>query len=123
MSSTHFVRLLSSPLLHPLPTHSALLNRPILPVYVGRNGFTNEAFRLAEQYHDYRSLAALCTKEVVYPPEMNPNGAMIQMYVEKFQDAFTDELFQWYIEHGTSSLLLLLPLPLIPLHSCHVSHL
>lgn len=115
-SLTNSVRLLSSipspsspptanhPMFNPSRFHAMLpLSRSRHVIVTGRNGYTNEAFRLAEQYHDYRSLAALCTKEIVYPPEMNPNGAMIEMYVEKFGEAFTDELFQWYIEHGASS--------------------
>ena len=69
-------------------------------MYAGRNDFANEAFRLAEDYHDFRSLAALCHKGKVYPPQENPNAARIEAYIEKFKDAFTTELFQWYIEHG-----------------------
>ena len=67
---------------------------------VGRNGFADEAFKLAEDYHDFRSLASLCHKGKVYPPEENPNAARIKTYIEKFKEAFTTELYQWYIEHG-----------------------
>ena len=59
------------------------------------------AFQLAEDYLDFRNLASLCHTETVYPPEHNPNAARIQSYIDKFKEAFTTELYQWYIEHGT----------------------
>ncbi|KAH9856929.1 Non-repetitive/WGA-negative nucleoporin C-terminal-domain-containing protein [Lenzites betulinus] len=74
--------------------------RPEVLEVLRRNGFANEAFKLAEDYHDFRSLASLCHKGKVYPPEENPNAARIEAYVEKFREAFTTELYQWYIEHG-----------------------
>ncbi|KAI0780884.1 Non-repetitive/WGA-negative nucleoporin C-terminal-domain-containing protein [Trametes elegans] len=74
--------------------------RPEVLEILRRNGFANEAFRLAEDYHDFRSLASLCHKGKVYPPEENPNAARIETYIEKFKEAFTTELYQWYIEHG-----------------------
>ena len=55
----------------------------------GRNEFTNEAFKLAEDYHDFRSLASLCHKGKVYPPQENPNAERIEAYIDKFKDAFT----------------------------------
>lgn len=58
------------------------------------------AFQLAEDYLDFRNLASLCHTETVYPPEKNPNAARIQSYIDKFKEAFTTELYQWYIEHG-----------------------
>lgn len=58
------------------------------------------AFQLAEDYLDFRNLASLCHTETVYPPENNPNAARVQSYIEKFKEAFTTELYQWYIEHG-----------------------
>ena len=64
----------------------------------GKNDFTNEAFKLAEDYHDFRSLASLCHKGKVYPPQENPNAERIEAYIDKFKDAFTTELYQWYIE-------------------------
>ncbi|KAI0831351.1 hypothetical protein BC628DRAFT_1311430 [Trametes gibbosa] len=74
--------------------------RPEVLEVLRRNGFANEAFKLAEDYHDFRSLASLCHKGKVFPPEENPNAARIETYVEKFKEAFTTELYQWYIEHG-----------------------
>jgi nuclear pore complex protein Nup133 len=63
-------------------------------------GFATRAFELAEKYHDFRSLAALCNKDVVYPLDRNPHASKITEYIERFRDEFTDELYQWYIEHG-----------------------
>jgi nuclear pore complex protein Nup133 len=60
------------------------------------------AFQLAEDYLDFRNLASLCHTDTVYPPENNPNAARIQTYIDKFKEAFTTELYQWYIEHGRS---------------------
>ncbi|KAH9900978.1 Non-repetitive/WGA-negative nucleoporin C-terminal-domain-containing protein [Cubamyces lactineus] len=74
--------------------------RPEVLEVLRRNGFADEAFKLAEDYHDFRSLASLCHKGKVYPPEENPNAARIEAYIEKFKEAFTTELYQWYIEHG-----------------------
>jgi nuclear pore complex protein Nup133 len=65
-------------------------------------GFAARAFELAEKYHDFRSLAALCNKDVVYPLDRNPHASKIAEYIERFRTAFTDELYQWYIEHGIS---------------------
>jgi hypothetical protein len=70
------------------------------PVPLGANGHASHAFVLAENYHDFRSLASLCHKGTTYPPEDNPNAHQIQSYIEKFKDEFTTELYQWYIEHG-----------------------
>jgi nuclear pore complex protein Nup133 len=66
----------------------------------GRNAHAEHAFALAEKYRDFRSLASLCNKENVYPPQENPNAARIQTYIERFKDEFTTELYRWYIEHG-----------------------
>ncbi|KAI0636924.1 Non-repetitive/WGA-negative nucleoporin C-terminal-domain-containing protein [Trametes polyzona] len=74
--------------------------RPEVLEILRRNGFANEAFKLAEDYHDFRSLASLCHKGKVYPPDENPNAARIETYIDKFKEAFTTELYQWYIEHG-----------------------
>ncbi len=63
-------------------------------------GFAARAFELAEKYRDFRSLAALCNKDLVYPLDQNPYTTKIAEYVERFRDEFTDELYQWYIEHG-----------------------
>ncbi|KAJ8078829.1 hypothetical protein PM082_013112 [Marasmius tenuissimus] len=69
-------------------------------VLVGRNGQAERAFSLAEQYRDFSSLAALCHRETVFPPEENPNAARIQTYVDHFKEEFTTELYRWYIQHG-----------------------
>lgn len=61
------------------------------------------AFQLAEEYLDFRNLASLCHTETVYPPENNPSATRIRSYIDKFKEAFTVELYQWYIEHGLSS--------------------
>ncbi|KAI0079884.1 hypothetical protein K474DRAFT_1696036 [Panus rudis PR-1116 ss-1] len=74
--------------------------RPEVLETLRRNGFAQEAFTLAEQYRDFRSLASLCNKETIYPPHENPHASRIQLYINKFKEAFTTELFQWYIEHG-----------------------
>ncbi|KAJ3533367.1 hypothetical protein NM688_g7291 [Phlebia brevispora] len=74
--------------------------RPLVLETLRRNGFVEDAFNLAEMYRDFRSLATLCHKETVYPPQENPYAQRIQAYVDKFKEDFTTELFQWYIEHG-----------------------
>lgn len=61
------------------------------------------AFQLAEDYLDFRNLASLCHTETVYPPENNPSATRIRSYIDKFKEAFTTELYQWYIEHGLFS--------------------
>ena len=63
----------------------------------------DHAFQLAEKYRDFRSLASLCNKDAVYPLEANPHANSIHAYIEKFRDEFTEELYHWYIEHGTLS--------------------
>lgn len=72
----------------------------------GRNRFQDKAFELAENYRDFRSLASLCHKEKIYPPEENSNASRIQLYIDKFKEEFASELYQWYIEHGMYSLLI-----------------
>ncbi|KAI0957243.1 hypothetical protein AcW1_005700 [Taiwanofungus camphoratus] len=74
--------------------------RPEVLETLRRNGSADDAFKLAEDYRDFRSLAFLCHKDAVYPPQDNPNAARIQSYIEKFKEDFTTELYQWYIEHG-----------------------
>ncbi|KAF9265417.1 methyltransferase type 11 [Marasmius fiardii PR-910] len=74
--------------------------RPEVLETLRRNGEAENAFRLAEQYRDFSSLADLCHREVVYPPEDNPNAARIQTYVDHFKEEFTTELYHWYIQHG-----------------------
>ncbi|EGO21494.1 hypothetical protein SERLADRAFT_451525, partial [Serpula lacrymans var. lacrymans S7.9] len=64
------------------------------------NGHIEEAFTLAENYRDFRSLASLCNKDTTYPPQNNPNAVRIQTYIERFREEFTTELYRWYSEHG-----------------------
>lgn len=63
-------------------------------------GFAARAFELTEKYRDFRSLAALCNKDIVYPLDQNPHASKMEAYIERFGEEFTDELYQWYIEHG-----------------------
>lgn len=42
----------------------------------------------------------MCHTGKVYPPQENPNATRIEVYIERFKEAFTTELYQWYIEHG-----------------------
>ena len=58
------------------------------------------AFELTEKYRDFRSLAALCNKDLVYPLDQNPHVSKMEEYIERFGEEFTDKLYQWYIEHG-----------------------
>ncbi|THH33962.1 hypothetical protein EUX98_g282 [Antrodiella citrinella] len=76
------------------------LARPEILEILRRNGYAADAFKLAEDYRDFRSLVSLCHKDKVYPPQSNPHAMRIQTYVDKYKEAFTTELFQWYIEHG-----------------------
>ncbi|KAF9454530.1 hypothetical protein P691DRAFT_655678 [Macrolepiota fuliginosa MF-IS2] len=76
------------------------LLRPEVLETLRRCGHENTAFALAEQYRDFSSLAALCNRDVVYPFEQNPNAERIQTYIERFEEDFTRELYQWYIQHG-----------------------
>jgi len=79
------------------------LLRPQVLEALRKQDHTQHAFQLAEDYLDFRNLASLCHTETVYPPENNPNATRIQSYVDKFKEAFTTELYQWYIEHGRLS--------------------
>ncbi|KAI0341587.1 hypothetical protein BDW22DRAFT_1358408 [Trametopsis cervina] len=74
--------------------------RPVILETLRRTGFAEQAFRLAEKYRDFRSLASLCHKDTVYPPQNNPHSRRIQSYIDKFKEEFATELYQWYIEHG-----------------------
>lgn len=76
------------------------LLRPEVLETLRRCGHENAAFALAERYRDFSSLAALCNRETVYPPDQNPNARRIQTYIDRFQEEFTRELYQWYIQHG-----------------------
>lgn len=59
------------------------------------------AFRLAENYRDFRSLVELChSSPPIYPLTENKHAGKIREYIEKYKDEFTDELLAWCIEHG-----------------------
>ncbi|KAG8747615.1 hypothetical protein FRC10_000157 [Ceratobasidium sp. 414] len=60
-----------------------------------------DAFRLAEQYRDFRSLAELCNDSKL------ANDLRTQNYLERYQGDFASELYQWYVEHGKLQTLLL----------------
>ncbi|RXW20887.1 hypothetical protein EST38_g4970 [Candolleomyces aberdarensis] len=74
--------------------------RPEVLETLRRNGFQEHAFKLAEVYSDFASLVALCHRDTVYPPENNPNYERIQTYIGRYKENFTEELYQWYIQHG-----------------------
>ena len=72
---------------------------------IGRTGHADAAFSLAEKYRDFSSLAALCHRDVTYPPEENPNIERIQSYLLRFKYEFAEELYKWYIQHGEWAIL------------------
>ncbi|KDR81643.1 hypothetical protein GALMADRAFT_239719 [Galerina marginata CBS 339.88] len=74
--------------------------RPEILETLRRCGHEDAAFTLAEQYHDYASLVALCHRDTVYPPEQNPNADRVQSYIQRYKEDFANELFHWYIQHG-----------------------
>jgi nuclear pore complex protein Nup133 len=74
--------------------------RPEILNTLNKYGFAATAFELTEKYRDFRSLAALCNKDLVYPLDQNPHASQMEGYIERFGEEFTDELYQWYIEHG-----------------------
>lgn len=77
-----------------------VLLRPQILETLRRHGHGEAAFSLAEKYRDFSSLAELCHRDTVFPPDENPNAARIKAYVERFKDEFTTELYRWYIQHG-----------------------
>jgi len=74
--------------------------RPEILNTLNKYGFAARAFELTEKYRDFRSLAALCNKDLVYPLDQNPHASKMEGYIERFGEEFTNELYQWYIEHG-----------------------
>ncbi|ELU44750.1 replication factor C [Rhizoctonia solani AG-1 IA] len=60
-----------------------------------------DAFQLAEQYRDFRSLAELCNDSKL------ASDLRTQNYLERYQQDFASELYQWYVEHGKLQTLLL----------------
>lgn len=67
---------------------------------IGRTGYQDKAFQLAERFNDFASLVALCHRDTIWPPELNPHFERIQSYIYQRGESFTDELYQWYIQHG-----------------------
>lgn len=66
-----------------------------------RHNLEKHAFKLAEEYRDFRSLVDLCHSSVpIYPPEVNAHYNFIRKFIEKYKEEFADELYQWYIEHA-----------------------
>ncbi|KAH9484254.1 Nucleoporin nup132 [Psilocybe cubensis] len=63
-------------------------------------GHQEAAFKLAERYNDYTSLVLLSHQEIVYPPHQNPHTDRIKLYIQKYGEDFTSELFRWYIQNG-----------------------
>lgn len=63
--------------------------------------FVDDAFKLAEEYQDYRSLADLChSSPPIYPQASNIYSDRIEKYIEHYKEEFSDELYRWYIEHS-----------------------
>lgn len=61
------------------------------------------AFKLGEDYRDFRSLVDLChATPPIYPPQENVHASRIQEFVDKYKEEFTNELYDWYMEHGTT---------------------
>ncbi|KAF5315570.1 hypothetical protein D9611_004731 [Ephemerocybe angulata] len=82
-----------------LETRFASLRPEVLDT-LRRTGHHQEAFLLAEKYDDFASLVALCHRDTIYPPEANPHFERIQTYIKTYKENFTNELYQWYIQHG-----------------------
>ncbi|TEB36359.1 hypothetical protein FA13DRAFT_1727949 [Coprinellus micaceus] len=74
--------------------------RPEVLETLRRMGRQDKAFALAERYSDFASLVALCHRDTIWPPERNPHFERIQVYIDNYKESFTDELYQWYIQHG-----------------------
>lgn len=77
----------------------------MLKVLPGRNGHLERAFALAEQYRDYRNLAALCNEEPVWPPRDSRHADRMKTYLDTFKQEFANELFHWYVQRGTHNYL------------------
>ncbi|KAF5377077.1 hypothetical protein D9757_007737 [Collybiopsis confluens] len=84
--------------------------RPEVLETLRSTGHAQAAFSLAEKYQDFNSLAALCHRETIFPPEENPNFARIQSYIERFKEEFTAKLYEctymdsFFEKHPTTSL-------------------
>ncbi|EJD02313.1 uncharacterized protein FOMMEDRAFT_124682 [Fomitiporia mediterranea MF3/22] len=75
--------------------------RPQILQTLFKHGKSEDAFVLAENYRDFRSLVDLChSTPPIYPFASNVNAERIKEYIEKYKEEFTDELYLWYVEHG-----------------------
>lgn len=63
---------------------------------VVRINHADEAFNLAQHHSDFRALVELCNHPVV------GSAAKTQYYIERFREDFAFELYQWFIEKGSS---------------------
>jgi hypothetical protein len=77
-----------------------LLRVSSLIVYSGDHSLDEHAFELAERYQDFQSLAGLCTKDGVFPPEQNPHRVRIEQYTEQYKEAFAMLLYDQYLGRG-----------------------
>ncbi|KZV86547.1 hypothetical protein EXIGLDRAFT_840672 [Exidia glandulosa HHB12029] len=71
-----------------------VLQRPqVLRTLVNR-GCVNEAFKLAEEYRDYRTLTELCHERIAEPDEQ------LELYTETYQEDYAFDLYSFWIERG-----------------------
>lgn len=62
---------------------------------------SDQAFRLAEDYHDFPSLADLChSSPPIFPPASNKYAEKVQGYIHRYGEEFSDKMCQWYVDHG-----------------------
>ncbi|EJD52940.1 hypothetical protein AURDEDRAFT_110780 [Auricularia subglabra TFB-10046 SS5] len=71
-----------------------ILQRPqILRTLVNR-GCVNEAFKLAEEYRDYRTLTELCHERLADPSER------LEQYIDAYQEDYAFDLYSFWIERA-----------------------
>lgn len=77
----------------------------LISVSIVRIGAEDHAFKLAEEYGDYRALT-----ELSYEIPESQTGAgrnkkdideRVDRYIDTFKEAFAFELYQWWIEKGS----------------------
>ncbi|THH12017.1 hypothetical protein EW145_g257 [Phellinidium pouzarii] len=74
--------------------------RPQVLLTLLKHDMVKHAFELAEDYRDFRSLADLChSASPIYPLTDNIHWGSVQRYIDMYKEEFTDQLYQWYIEH------------------------
>jgi len=54
----------------------------------------DEAFELAEEHRDYRTLTELCHERLADP------SARYEVYIEKYQEVYAFDLYSYWIERG-----------------------